>query len=152
LGEDISPLSPNSTLYSSTIIKVGMVLLPELLNAMRFLRWGKLRTLPQPIVKAPIPQNMTFFYKGLSQMNLIVPAMMYSLPPNICIPLSLSSMVQSIDQELILLLAVINGIVVWNYSLPDINIVRLIVGLMLYYVTNMLKKKFDEWWTHKINN
>jgi len=152
LGEDLSPLSPNSILYQSTDFSVFFVLLQEYLNAMRFLRWKKLRALPQAEVIAPIPENMTRFYKGLSQMNLMVPAMMPLLPANIFFPLCLASMVQSIDQELILLLAVINGMVVWNYSLPDINIVRLIVGLMLYYVTNMLKKKFDEWWTHKINN
>jgi len=153
LGEDFSPLSPNSILYQSTTFNVVViVLVQELLNAMRFVRWRKLRTLPQEEVQAPIPENMTFLYKGLSQINLMVPAMMSSLPPNIAIPLSLASMVQSIDQELILLLACINGMVVWNYSLPDINIVGLILGFAVYYIAKILKKNVDLLWTRKINN
>lgn len=153
LGEDFSPLSPNSILYQSTTFNVVViVLVQELLNAMRFVRWRKLRTLPQEEVQAPIPENMTFLYKGLSQINLMVPAMMSSLPPNIAIPLSLASMVQSIDQELILLLACINGMVVWNYSLPDINIIGLILGFAVYYIAKILKKNVDLLWTRKINN
>jgi len=153
LGEDFSPLSPNSILYQSTTFNVVVVVLvQELLNAMRFVRWRKLRTLPQEEVQAPIPENMTFLYKGLSQINLMVPAMMSSLPPNIAIPLSLASMVQSIDQELILLLACINGMVVWNYSLPDINIIGLILGFAVYYIAKILKKNVDLLWTRKINN